>query len=224
MGALKDGEIVCFPTETLYALACNAYSESSLRRLYDIKKRSYDRPLSLILRNASQMDEFTYMTGTDSKVVEMLSPGPITYVLPLRKTQNLPKVFFKNTLGVRIPDHKLAHEILTKVDFPVAATSANISGENAAVLASEITMEIRKNVSKFLEDDYSVSGICSTVFDMISRKVLREGMISSTKIIDAINVAEKQHGYNSGARCSKEYSSKEQECERMAFLREKRYR
>ena len=208
MDALKNGEIVCFPTETLYALACNACSENAVRRLYDIKKRSYNRPLSLLLHNTSQIAEFTHITDTDFKIVEMLSPGPITYVLPLRKIQNLPELFFRNTLGIRIPDHKLAHDILTKVDFPVAATSANISGENATALASEIPTEIRKNVSKFLENDYSVSGVCSTVFDMISRKILREGMISSTKIIDAINVAEKQHGYSSRTQRSKERSSK----------------
>ena len=206
--ALKNGEIVCFPTETLYALACDAHNESSVRRLYDIKQRPYDRPLSLMLCDLPQIKKFTHITDADFEVVKMLSPGPITYVLPLRPTQNLPKLFFRNTLGIRIPNHVLAHDILSRVGFPVAATSANISGGKDATIASEVPVEIRKNVSKFLENDCSVSGVCSTVFEMVSRKILREGMISSTEIIDAINVAEKQHGYNNRTQYSKECSSK----------------
>ncbi|UQD54598.1 L-threonylcarbamoyladenylate synthase [Anaplasma phagocytophilum] len=187
VNALRNEEIVCFPTETLYALACSAFSERAVAKLYDIKRRLHDKPFSLMLGDIQQVKKFSNMKNTDLRIMEMLSPGPITFILPLHYAQNLPRRFFKDTLGVRIPDHALACNILSRFEFPVVATSANLSGERDALKASDIPEELRMHVSKLWEDDSSVSGMCSTVFDMVSQKILRTGMLPSSKILDAIN-------------------------------------
>ncbi|MDB1135079.1 L-threonylcarbamoyladenylate synthase [Candidatus Anaplasma sp. TIGMIC] len=205
--ALRRGELVCFPTETVYALACSALCESAVHRLYEVKQREPEKPFSIMLSDAKQIREFADVRNCDMEIVNVLSPGPVTFILPISSTQNLPRGFFKDTLGVRIPDHALAREVLKRFEYPVVATSANLSGMHSAARASDVPHEIRKSVAEFLEDDSSVNGVCSTVFEVASRKILRNGMLTKQKILNAIGIAEKQYGLDSGACLTKESSS-----------------
>lgn len=198
--ALNRNEIVCFPTETVYALACNARSEEALSRLYKIKKRDIAKPFSILCRDLVQVAALVELTDFDLKVLTMLTPGPVTFVLPMRPKQNLPSSFFRDSLGVRIPDHKLASAVLGAVSYPLAATSANISGISDAVRAVCVPEEIRECVSEFWDDDSSVGGVCSTVFDLAKRSVLRAGMLQEQEIFNTIKtVQRKYYGHSSRA-------------------------
>ncbi|ACM49191.1 hypothetical protein U370_01625 [Anaplasma marginale str. Dawn] len=180
--ALRKEQIVCFPTDTLYALACSALSANSVQRLYEIKRRQYHKPIPILLNSLAAIRKFASLKDEDWGIIERLSPGPVTFVVPLHDTQSLPGEFFRGTVGVRIPDHAMARTILEEFGGPVAATSANLSGMPGARRAMEIPQEIRDCVSELMEDDSAVGGMCSTVFDVQSRKVLRIGMFSEHKI------------------------------------------
>ena len=189
--ALRKEQIVCFPTDTLYALACSALSASAVQRLYEIKRRQYHKPIPLLLNSLAMIKKFTSLRDEDWDIIERLSPGPVTFVVPLQGTQSLPSEFFRGTVGVRIPDHTMARVILREFGEPVAATSANLSGTPGAKYAVEIPQEIRDCVSELVEDDSAVGGMCSTVFDVQSRKVLRIGMLSKHRIAGVVRSCER---------------------------------
>ena len=189
MESLNRNEIVCFPTETVYALACSAYSEEALFKLCKIKRRDTSKPLSLLCKDLTQVAELAKLDDANLKVLEMLTPGPVTFVLPICNTQNLPRSFFGNTLGIRIPDHEIANAVLQAVSYPLVATSANISGIAEAAKAVDVPEEIRQHVSALWNDDSSVGGVCSTVFDLTTKKVIRAGVFPDREIFDAIRAA-----------------------------------
>ncbi|MFV9924077.1 MAG: L-threonylcarbamoyladenylate synthase [Anaplasma ovis] len=184
--ALRKEQIVCFPTDTLYALACNALSASAVRRLYEIKRRQYHKPIPILLNSLAMIRKFALLRDEDWNIIERLTPGPVTFVAPLQGTRSLPGEFFRSTVGVRVPDHTMARAILREFGGPVAATSANLSGTPGARRAAEIPQEIRDCVSELVEDDSAVGGMCSTVFDVQSRKILRIGMFSEHKIAGVV--------------------------------------
>ncbi|MGN7678955.1 MAG: L-threonylcarbamoyladenylate synthase [Anaplasma sp.] len=178
--------MVCFPTDTLYALACSALDEEAVERLYELKKRPRSKPIPVLVDDLSKMRKLSSIAEEDWRIVEQLSPGPVTFVVPLCNAESLPKGFFRDTLGVRVPDHKMAHTILREFGAPVAATSANVSGMPGVGKAAEIPQEIRDHVTALIEDDSAVSGVCSTVLDVKTREVLRVGMISEQEIADVL--------------------------------------
>ena len=185
--ALESDEVICFPTETLYALACNPFSESALCRLYELKQRQHAKPCPLLFSSLEEICKFSDVDETDITTMRILSDGQITFILPLPAIHTLPSGFFKNTLGARVSSHKIALSILRTFGYPLVATSANISGIPGATKASEVPEAIKSGVSVFIEDDTHVTGMCSTVFDIRSHTILREGSFSGTKIFDIIN-------------------------------------
>ena len=185
--ALENDEIICFPTETLYALSCNPFSESALRRLYNLKQRQHGKPCPLLFSSLEEIRRFSNVDEIDLMTMRMLLDGQITFIMPLPTIHMLPSGFFKNTLGARVSSHKTALSILHAFGYPLVATSANISGIPGGTKASDVPEAIKKGVSVFIEDDTSVTGTCSTVFDVKSRTILREGSFSDTKIFDIIS-------------------------------------
>ncbi|MGN7661544.1 MAG: L-threonylcarbamoyladenylate synthase [Anaplasma sp.] len=186
VNALKNGQMVCFPTDTLYALACSALDTEAIERLYALKRRPRSKPIPVLVDDLTKIRKLSFMTEEDWRIVAQLSPGPVTFVVPLRNDESLPKEFFRNTLGVRVPNHEMARTILREFGAPVAATSANVSGMPGVGRAAEIPQEIRDHVTALIEDDSAVGGVCSTVLDVVTREVLRIGMISEQKIADVL--------------------------------------
>ena len=184
--ALKNKHLVCFPTETVYALAGDAYSTEAIQKIYETKNRSYNKPLSLLVSNIDKIKQFSNLSEHTAKIIQKLSPGPITFVLPIHNYHKLPKQFFSNTIGIRIPDHPIALEILNNFDNPIAGTSVNISGQPNVISSHKIPKSIKKNISIVLEDDSLVNGIESTVIDLTSYKILRAGAVTQHEIFDII--------------------------------------
>ena len=123
-------------------------------------------------------------------LVNHFSPGPITYILPLKSSNILPNEFFKGSIGVRIPNHPIAISILNELKAPIVATSINISGEKSVYKASDIPQSIKQHLSAVVEDDKLVSGIGSTVVDLTGDKIkiLRGGAVSLQVICFQIEV------------------------------------
>ncbi|QTP62803.1 threonylcarbamoyl-AMP synthase [Wolbachia endosymbiont of Ceratosolen solmsi] len=179
INAIQNNLLVCFPTETVYALACNALDNESIRKIYQIKKRSQNKPLSIFVSDIYNLTKIAKVKERYIDLINHFSPGPITYILPLKNNNILPNEFFKDSIGIRIPEHPIAISILNKLKVPIVATSINISGEKSVCKADDIPQSIKQHLSAVIEDDELVSGIESTIIDLTEDKikVLREGAI-----------------------------------------------
>ncbi len=179
INAIQNNLLVCFPTETVYALACNALNNESIGKIYQIKKRSQNKPLSIFVSDIYNLTKITKVKERYIDLINHFSPGPITYILPLKNNNILPNEFFKDSIGIRIPEHPIAISILNKLKVPIVATSINISGEKSVCKANDIPQSIKQHLSVVIEDDELVSGTESTIIDLTEDKikVLREGAI-----------------------------------------------
>ncbi|GKS79816.1 hypothetical protein wHmb_07020 [Wolbachia pipientis] len=179
INAIQNNLLVCFPTETVYALACNVLDNESIGKIYQIKKRSQNKPLSIFVSDIYNLTKIAKVKERYIDLINHFSPGPITYILPLKNNNILPNEFFKDSIGIRIPEHPIAISILNKLKVPIVATSINISGEKSVCKADDIPQSIKQHLSAVIEDDELVSGIESTIIDLTEDKikVLREGAI-----------------------------------------------
>ncbi|MDR2978710.1 MAG: threonylcarbamoyl-AMP synthase [Rickettsiales bacterium] len=180
INAIQNNLLVCFPTETVYALACSALDSGAIKKIYQVKKRSQNKPLSISVSDIYSLTKIAELEERYFGLINHFSPGPITYILPLKNNNILPNEFFKGSIGVRVPNHPIAISILNELKTPIVATSINISGEKSVCKASDIPQSIKQHLSAIVEDDKLVSGIESTVIDLTEDKikVLREGAVS----------------------------------------------
>ncbi|MGL9719036.1 MAG: L-threonylcarbamoyladenylate synthase [Wolbachia sp.] len=180
INAIQNNLLVCFPTETVYALACSALDSGAIKKIYQVKKRSQNKPLSIFVSDIYSLTKIAELEEKYLGLINHFSPGPITYILPLKNNNILPYEFFKGSIGVRIANHPIAISILNELKTPIVATSINISGEKSVYKASDIPQSIKQHLSAVIEDDKLVSGIESTVIDLTGNKikVLREGAVS----------------------------------------------
>ncbi|MGL9689298.1 MAG: L-threonylcarbamoyladenylate synthase [Wolbachia sp.] len=190
INAIQNNLLVCFPTETVYTLACSALDSGAIKKIYQIKKRSQNKPLSILINDIYSLTKIAELEEKYISLVNHFSPGPITYILPLKSNNILPNEFFKGSIGVRIPNHPTAISILNELKAPIVATSINISGEKSVYKASDIPQSIKQHLSAVIEDDKLVSGIESTVIDLTGDKIkiLRGGAVSLQVICFQIEV------------------------------------
>jgi L-threonylcarbamoyladenylate synthase len=131
--ALKRGEVIAFPTETTYGLGCDLRNTAAIRRIYRIKGRDDGKPLQLIAGSLAQVRRLATVDGSVAKLVRKHWPGPLTLLLPLRRSVKLPsKVNPKRTIGIRVTSSPFVRELALKFGAPIAATSANKSGQPVA--------------------------------------------------------------------------------------------
>ncbi|APR98781.1 L-threonylcarbamoyladenylate synthase [Wolbachia endosymbiont of Folsomia candida] len=186
--AIQNNLLVCFPTETVYALACNALSSEAIKKIYEIKKRSYNKPLSIFVRSIHDLVKIAKVNAEYVDLIKHFSPGPVTYILPLKSNNALPSEFFKGSVGIRIPNHPIAISILNELKIPIVATSINISGKKSICKAGDIPQSIKQHLSAVIESDELVSGIESTIVDLTGDKIkiLREGAISLQAVDESL--------------------------------------
>jgi len=184
---IKRGGVVIFPTETVYALACDATNRSAVKRVFEIKSRDQNKALSVLVSDIDTIERYADVSTELRELMNKFSPGPITYVLGVRSNIDIAN---SSTLGFRIPNHKIALEILGKCDLPLIGTSVNKSGGIAATSVDKIEDEIAAQVDIILDGGESEIGIGSTVVKINSDnslEILREGSMSREEIANAWN-------------------------------------
>ncbi len=188
INALNNNQLICFPTETVYALACNAQSIKAIDQIYKIKKRDKNKPLSIFISNIQQLNEIVVIRKDYISLIQYFVPGPITFIIPLKDNNKLPKEFFHDTIGVRIPDHPIALAILNEFKSPIVATSINSSGEKSVSKACDISNDMKKNISVIIKNDELVIGVESTIIDLTTDEIaiLRKGAVADESIKDAL--------------------------------------
>ncbi len=173
------------PSETVYGLAANAYSNIAIKSIYKIKKRPKSNPLIVHYSNIDKLKKDCLINDDFLKLYKKFSPGPITYILSLNKNSKISKNVTnkKNNLAVRFPKHKIFRQLLNKLDYPLAAPSANISKKLSAVQALDVKEDFGNKIKYILDGGKSAIGLESTIIDLRNKpKILRLGGLEVSKI------------------------------------------
>ena len=182
---LNKNECVAIPTETVYGLAGNAYSDKACKKIYKIKKRPKNNPLIVHYLNNQILKKDCSFNNDFLKLYKVFCPGPITLILDLKKNSKISKIVTnkKNTLAVRFPKHRVARNLLKKLDFPLAAPSANPSSKVSAVSSDDVRDDFGNKVKYVLEGGKSSVGLESTIIDIRNKpKILRLGGLEISAI------------------------------------------
>jgi L-threonylcarbamoyladenylate synthase len=162
--ALLKNELIGFPTETVYGLAGNAFSETALKKIFELKKRPFYNPLIIHLKSASCIwDVATEIPESALMLADKFWPGPLTLVL--KKQEHISDLITagKKTVAVRVPSHKLALALLDKLDFPLAAPSANPFGSISPTNAEHVLNYFGEALDVILDGGECEKGLESTI-------------------------------------------------------------
>lgn len=185
---IKSGGLIAFPTDTVYGIGVSAFQTDAIERIYHVKGRSSLKAIPILLGDSETAELITPpLSQTVRKITEEFWPGPLTLVVPL--LPSLPENISPTpTIGLRVPDHDFTRALLRETG-PLAATSANLSGEPSAVTASDVQSRLGGKVDLILDGGRSPSGMASTVLDCTTDHpvLLREGPLSWEDIRAAIN-------------------------------------
>ena len=170
---IKD-EIIVFQTDTVYGVGCLINSKIGVKKIYEIKKREKKNPLAILCANINQVKTLVYDFESSERLAKNHWPGALTLIY---KKKDIVGDFItsnKDTVGVRIPSDNIALNILEKFG-PMAVTSLNISSE-PAILNYEDVLKFNSEVDYIIEGT-DLSSISSTVYDVVNKKVLRQGTV-----------------------------------------------
>jgi L-threonylcarbamoyladenylate synthase len=170
--AIRAGELVVYPTETVYGLGADALDPDAVERVFEAKGRSRDKPISLAVPDVEAALEYTDTSDLEREFMHEFLPGPVTVLVQRRAM--VPDVLTagREQVGVRVPDHELALELLAEV-APITATSANVSGQPSARRVRDLD-----SITDFVDvvlDGGETGGTGSTVIDVASGEIHRRG-------------------------------------------------
>ncbi len=197
VAALRAGELVIIPTDTVYGLAGNVSRETSLR-IFELKGRDYDKPLPVLVSGLEQLQQVARdLPPAVAVLAERYWPGPLTLVL--QKADRLPVEITAGheTVGVRVPDHALALALLERHGRPIVATSANPSGAPPATSMDEVACDLIEAVAVALDAGPCPVQQASTVLDVTVSPpaILRPGPITQSELSDTLRI-EVETAYN----------------------------
>jgi len=182
---LDKNDCVAIPTETVYGLAGNAYSDVSVKRIFKLKKRPTNNPLIVHYSDIDKLKNDCVINDNFIKLYNEFSPGPITFILKLKKISKISKFVTnkQNSLAVRFPKHPLFKKLLKSLDYPLAAPSANISTRLSSVKATDVIEEFGSKIKYILDGGKCQIGLESTIINLLGKPtVLRFGGLDVSKI------------------------------------------
>ena len=177
---LRTGGLVAFPTETVYGIAANMLDKDAIKKVYRIKNRSKDKPLTIHIADVEMVKRMVGgIPSNAKKLITKFWPGPLTLVLKDKTGKKM---------GFRMPDNKIAFLLIKEAAVPVVAPSANISGRRPPTNAQEVLKNLSGKIEMVLDGGATQIGIESTVVDLSGQRyrILREGAISKEEIKEAL--------------------------------------
>ena len=185
--ALKSGKIIVYPTDTLYAFGADISCNNAVKKVFQVKNRSFSNPLPVAVADFDEMTKIAYTNDNVKKVVEYFLPGPLTIILHIKDSVSRVITSGLDKIAVRIPNNDIALDLLSAFG-PLTVTSANIHGEKTPYVIKDIMMQFNTEVSIYL-DDGKLSGEPSTIVDLTLEKptIIRKGPITNKQILDAIS-------------------------------------
>jgi len=182
---LDNNECVAVPTETVYGLAANAYSDIATKKIFQLKKRPRNNPLIVHCSNLNDLKKDCLINKEFLKLYKKFCPGPLTFILPLKQKSKISKNVTNNkkNLAVRFPKHKIIRALLKKVNYPLAAPSANLSTRVSAVNPNDVKDDFGEKIKYILNGGPSSIGVESTIIDIVKNpKILRLGGLKISEI------------------------------------------
>ncbi|WP_152656870.1 L-threonylcarbamoyladenylate synthase [Oceanobacillus sp. CFH 90083] len=182
---LKAGEVVAFPTETVYGLGADATNAAAVRKIFEAKGRPQDNPLIAHVASVEQLNTLvTFIPDYVYRLIDAFSPGPLTYILPASDfcADNVRAGL--STIGVRIPSHPIALALIQAAGRPVAAPSANVSGKPSPTAAAHVFEDLNGRISGLIDGGQTGVGLESTVIDCTGEIpiILRPGGITKEQL------------------------------------------
>ena len=182
---LDKNDCIAVPTETVYGLAANAYSNIAVKKIFKLKKRPVNNPLIVHYYDINKLKQDCDINDNFIKLFNKFSPGPITFILKLKKDSKISN-FVTNkqkTLAVRFPKHLLFRKLLKNLNYPLAAPSANISTKLSSVQASDVIEEFGSKIKYILNGGKCQIGVESTIINLTAKPtILRFGGLDISKI------------------------------------------
>jgi len=187
VATLKSGELVVFPTDTLYGLGADPFNESSIKKVFIAKNRPFDMALSIAVSNERMMESVAVLNDQARKIIRKFMPGPITIMLT--KKPSIPDMLTSgaNTVGIRIPDHPLAMRLIDRFG-PITATSANLHSHKDPVDATMPIKDLKGHVQICIDCGKTKYSEPSTIVDVSDGtvEIIRKGVVSQEEIENAL--------------------------------------
>lgn len=193
---IKEGELVIFPTETVYGIGADAMNPIAVKKIYKAKNRPSQNPIIVHISNRLQIDGIVEKVGTiENKLIDKFWPGPLTIIFQRHK--NMPDAVSagKDTIAVRMPSNDIVRDLIKEAGTPIAAPSANISGRVSPTDFTDLDPEITQQVCAVIDGGKCMYGLESTVVRVMDRKVyiLRHGAVTKEMIEHiGLEVAERE--------------------------------
>lgn len=189
--SLKEGKLVIFPTETVYGIGANALNSNAVDNIFVAKGRANDNPLIVHIADFSMLDNLVCdISDIEKKLMGSFMPGPFTLIL--KKKNIIPSNVCANldTVGIRMPSNKIAHDLIKFANIPIAAPSANLSSRPSGTKIEDIIDEFIDKVDVIIDGGETLVGLESTVVKVIDNipTILRPGKITKEDIIDVIGI------------------------------------
>ena len=182
---LDKNDCIAVPTETVYGLAGNAYSNIAVKKIFKLKNRPVNNPLIVHYYDINKLKQDCHINDNFIKLFNKFSPGPITFILKLKKDSKISNFVTNNqkTLAVRFPKHLLFRKLLKNLNFPLAAPSANISTRLSSVQASDVVEEFGSKIKYILNGGECQIGVESTIVNLTTKPtILRFGGLDISEI------------------------------------------
>jgi len=178
---IREGEVVAFPTDTVYGLGADAFSRFGVTQLFTVKQRPKTKAIPVFIAQLSDLNLVAQQVPNEAWLfLEQFWPGALTVVLP-KNPQLIPEVTGgTDTVAVRIPDYDICLQLVTAVGKPLAVTSANLSGQPTPKTAQAVAEQLGETVPLIIDDGPSPSDLPSTIVDFTQTppKILRQGALS----------------------------------------------
>ncbi|MGB9937937.1 MAG: L-threonylcarbamoyladenylate synthase [Methanobacterium sp.] len=173
--ALKEGKVILYPTDTVYGIGANIFDIQAVEKVYSIKKRPLNKPLSVCVSKIEDIPKIAYLNKDTENIIKDILPGPFTVILNKKDNINPVLTAGSNKIGIRIPDNKVCIELAK--EFPITTTSANLSGKPVQESVEKVLEQLEDNIDLIIDTGICKHGIHSTVIDMTTNppKILREG-------------------------------------------------
>ena len=182
---IQDGELVAFPTDTLYGIGCNAFNLEATEKLFLLKERPFSKPINLLISELNQIKQIvTEISVPAQKLISNFWPGALTIIFPKKKGTLENISGGSDSIGVRMPNYIITLQIIKRTNLPLAVTSANLSGKESSTTAEEVINHFQNKIPMIIDGGKTPLELGSTIVDVSEKKpkILREGYISSDLI------------------------------------------
>lgn len=178
---LKQGGLVAFPTDTVYGLGADAFNVYAVKKIFQVKKRLTNKPLIILIANKKTVYKLAKNVSINAKkLINKFWPGPLTIVF--KKSQIVPEIITGNldTVGIRMPDNKIALNLIKEAKTPIVTTSANISGKLSPTCSRHVKQNLNGKIDMIIDGGKTKIGVASTIVDLTKNIpiLLRPGSIT----------------------------------------------